>query len=129
LPYGLGTLSSPSTGFLPFLAGLAISSFACVGIIHATLRRGQGVGWKPKMKGLRWQKALIVFCSLLVYVLLLKILGFSLCTTLFVGFLMRAIQPQRWTVVFIGAVATAIIAFTVFELWLQAQLPRGPWGF
>lgn len=75
------------------------------------------------------EKTLIVLLALLAYVLLLKPLGFSLCTALFIGFLMRAVQPQRWSVVMVGAIGAAVGAYGIFEIWLKAQLPQGPWGF
>lgn len=129
VPYGLGTLDSPGTGFLPFLSGMAITLFSSIGLVHATLKRRMGVGWKPMMRGLIWKKTLIVLLALFAYVLLLKPLGFSLCTALFIGFLLRAVQPQRWPVVMIGAIGAAAGAYGIFEAWLKAQLPRGPWGF
>jgi hypothetical protein len=129
VPYGLGTLDSPGTGFLPFLSGLAVTFFSSIGLVHATLRRRAGVGWKPVMRGVIWRKSLIVLMALLAYVWLLKPLGFSLCTALFIGFLLRAVQPQRWSVVMTGAIGAALGAYGIFEVWLKAQLPRGPWGF
>jgi len=129
VPYGLGTLDTPGTGFLPFLSGLAITLLSFIGLVHATLQRRMGFGWKPMMRGLIWKKTLIVLLALLAYVLLLKPLGFSLCTALFIGFLLRTVQPQRWPVVLTGALGAAAGAYGIFEAWLKAQLPRGPWGF
>jgi len=129
IPYGLGTLDSPGTGFLPFLSGMAITIFSFIGLMLATLKRRMGVGWKPMMQGLIWKKSFIVLVALLAYVLLLKPLGFLLCTALFIGFLLRAVQPQRWPVVMAGAIGTAAGAYGIFEVWLKAQLPKGPWGF
>ncbi len=76
LRYGLGTLDSPGTGFLPFLAGLAISLFSMIGLVHSTLKLKKGEGWKPVMQGLTWKKSLIVLGALFAYALLLKPLGF-----------------------------------------------------
>jgi len=129
VPYGIGTLGSPGTGFLPFLTGLAMAVFAFIGMLHSTWRRRQGEGWRPKIEGLKWQKSLLVLAALAAYVLLLKPLGFSLSTALFVGLLLRAIQPQKWAVVIAGGLAAAAGSFLVFEVWLQAQLPKGIWGF
>jgi hypothetical protein len=129
IPYGLGTLGSPGTGFLPFLTGLGMGFFAFIGMLHSTWRRRQGVGWKPKIKGLKWQKSLLVLAALVAYVLLLVPMGFFLCTALFVGFLLRAIQPQKWPVVIVGGFGAAAASFLIFEVWLQAQLPKGIWGF
>ncbi len=129
LRYGLGPLDSPGTGFLPFLAGSAISLLALIGLIHATVKRARGAGWKPVMRGALWKKSLLVMAALFAYALLMKPLGFFLCTALFIGFLLRAVEPQRWLVVAAGAVCTALGAYGIFEVWLKAQLPRGPWGF
>jgi hypothetical protein len=129
VPYRLGTLDSPGTGFLPFLSGMAITLFSSIGLVHATLKRRMGVGWKPMIQGLIWKKSLLVLVALFAYVLLLKPLGFFLGTALFIGFLLRAVQPQRWPVVMAGAIGTAAGAYGIFEVWLQAQLPKGPWGF
>ena len=127
--YGLGPLESPGTGFLPFLAGCAIALLATIGLIQSTLKQRRGVGWTPILRGVRWQKPLLVMAALAAYALLMKPLGFVLCTVLFIGFLLRAVEPQRWSVVILGAVGAALGAFAVFNLWLKTQLPLGPWGF
>ena len=127
--YDLGTLDSPGTGFLPFLAGLAICLFSVIGLVHGTLIQRRGTGWKPTIKGVMWRKSLVVLLALLAYALLMKPLGFLLCTTLFIGFLLAAVQPQRWYVVISGAIGTAIGTYGIFEVWLKAQLPTGPLGF
>jgi putative tricarboxylic transport membrane protein len=127
--YDLGTLDSPGTGFLPFLAGLAISFFSILGLVAGALKKRSGIVWKPITAGLMWKKSLIVMLALLAYALLLTPLGFLLCTILFVGFLLVAVQPQRWYVVISVAIGTAIGAYGIFEVWLKAQLPKGPLGF
>jgi hypothetical protein len=127
--YGLGAAESPGTGFMPFLAGLAIFFFASIGAIHGFVKRRAGSPWKPILQGVDWKKSFVVLAALIAYALLLKPLGFSLSTALFIAFLMRAVQPQKWPVVAAGAVGTALGAYAIFELWLKAQLPRGPWGF
>ena len=129
LSYPLGTLDSPGTGFMPFLAGLAIAFFALIGLIQGTLQIRRGSGWRPVLKNYSWGKSLVVLAALFAYALLLKPLGFFFCTALFIGFLLRFVKPQRWPVVFFGALATAGGAYAIFEVWLQAQLPKGPWGF
>ncbi len=128
LQYKLGTPASPGTGFMPFLAGLAICFFSGIGLIHSTLRRRQGEGWVPLLRGVLWKNALIILISLLAYALLLVPLGFSLTTALFIAFLLRAIAPQRWSVVVACSILTAAASFLLFEVWLKAQLPKGPLG-
>jgi len=126
--YKLGTPASPGTGFMPFLTGVAICFFSGVGLFHASFRKRQGEGWVPLIRGVRWRNALIILISLQVFALLLVPLGFFLCTILFIAFLLRAIVPQRWIVVIGCALLTATASYLIFEVWLKAQLPKGPLG-
>jgi hypothetical protein len=129
LQYKLGTLSSPGSGFMPFLSGLAIGFFSVVGFTHATIRKNRGEAWASLLQGVRWEKALIVLISLFAYDLLLVPIGFFLCTMLFIGFLLRVIAPQRWPMVIGGALLTATASYIGFEVFLKAQLPKGFLGF
>ncbi len=129
LKYGLGTLVNPGTGFTPFLAGSAIFLFSSIGLVRATLEQKKGLGWKSPIRGLAWGKSFIVLAALFSYTLAVIPLGFSLSTALFIGFLLRAARPQRWSVVIIGSFSTAFAAYLIFEVLLGAQLPKGPWGF
>jgi putative tricarboxylic transport membrane protein len=128
LQYKLGTPAAPGTGFMPFLTGSAICFFSGIGLIHATLRKKQGEGWTPVLLGVTWKNAMIILVSLLAYALLLFPLGFVITTTLFIAFLLRAIVPQRWSVVIACSILTAAASYLIFEVWLKAQLPKGPLG-
>jgi len=128
LQYRLGTLAAPESGLMPFLSGAAIALLAALGFLLGTLRRLRGEGWRPLFRGVAWRRGLLTLGALLGYLLLQTRLGFTLTTVLFIGFLLRAIFPQRWSVVIVTAVLTAAIAYLVFEVWLQAQLPMGPFG-
>jgi len=128
LQYKLGTPASPGTGFMPFLTGVGICFFSGIGLIHATLRRKRGEGWVPLLKGVVWKNAMIILISLLAYALLLKPLGFIITTAVFIAFLLRAIFPQRWSVVIACSILTALGSYLIFEVWLKAQLPKGALG-
>jgi putative tricarboxylic transport membrane protein len=127
--HGLGTMAAPGSGFITFVAGMGICLFAAIGLIEASLRQGKEGGWTPILKGVRWQITLLVLCALTAYALLLSPLGFILCTALFVGFMLRVVKPQGWLVVAAGGILAALGTYGIFELWLKAQLPKGPWGF
>jgi len=129
LQYKLGTLSSPSSGFMPLLSGLAISFFSLMGFIDATIRKKKGEVWTGFLKVVRWEKALIVLISLFAYGLLLGPIGFFLCTLLFIGFLLRVIVPQRWLLVTGGSLLITVASYIVFEVFLKARLPKGFLGF
>ncbi len=129
LQYKLGTLSSPGSGFLPFLSGSVIGFLSIVGFIHATIRKNRGEVWDSFLKAVRWEKALIIIISLFAYGLLLGPIGFFLCTLLFIGFLLRVIVPQRWLLVIGGSLLITVASYVVFEVLLKAQMPKGFLGF
>lgn len=128
LTYNLGSPMAPGSGLMPFLCGAAMCFLAVAGFTFTTLSKRRAETEGPLFKGQAWQRSVLTLGALLALLLLMKPLGFTLATVLFVGFLLRAIVPQRWPVVILVTLLTAAISFLVFEVWLQAQLPRGPWG-
>jgi putative tricarboxylic transport membrane protein len=126
--YGLGKLSSPGPGFVPFLSGLAIAGLALVVFLHQ-LTRGTQENLKPLWSGKDWPTMLKILGALVLYASFLKDLGFLLVTFLLIVYLFRVIKPMGWIKVLGGAFLTAFGSYAVFELWLQAQLPRGIFGF
>jgi multisubunit Na+/H+ antiporter MnhB subunit len=129
LPYELGGLHAPKTGFLPFVTGAAACILSLIGFVTATMKRKQGEKWKRVLKGFLWEKPLITMGALVAYAGVLNTLGFIITTALLVAFLLRAIIPQKWSVVISGAVLTPFIAYLVFQVCLKTQLPMGFLGF
>jgi hypothetical protein len=73
----------------------------------------------------RLSKVFYILTSLFVYALLLSSLGFILCTAIFIGFLLVAIERQRWPVVISTAVLVPFISYLIFDIWLKMNLPKG----
>ncbi len=128
ISYGLGSLYSPGSGFMPFLTGAVIIFFSGIGFVRSTMARKKGETWRDALHGLNWRNPFIILASLVAYTLLLKLIGFFLCTFFFIAFLFKTIAPRRWIVVLGGAILTAIASYFIFEIWLKAQLPKGPFG-
>jgi hypothetical protein len=129
IPYGLGSLHRPATGFVPFLTGFAICILSGIGFIAGTKRQRKGEKWKSAFKGLTWHNPLIAFAAIIVYALVIEWLGFLITSFLLVGFLLRVIIPQKWWVVIVGATLTSIIFYAFFQIWLGTQLPKGILNF
>jgi putative tricarboxylic transport membrane protein len=129
IQYKIGTLSEPNSGLMPFLVGAGICFFSAIGFFQATLQKKRGEGWHKVFEGFLWTKVLIVLACLWGYVLLINFMGFFFTATLFIGILLRAVVPQRWPAVILGGVFTALCSYWIFEVWLMAQLPKGPLGF
>ena len=127
LRYGWGSLESPGAGFVPFFAGAAMAGFSAF-----TILQGLTKGWHPLQKlweGVRWQRPATVTVSLLLYSAFMEDLGFLASTVILMTYLYRMLEPSSWKETLLTALATTIGFYLVFQIWLEAQLPRGLLGF
>jgi putative tricarboxylic transport membrane protein len=124
---GLGTLTHPGPGFLPFWCGAILAGLSLLVFIQGRLagRRGEPRTPGHRWEGVRWFKTVFVVLAMLVYALLFTYLGFILGTTLLLIFLFKAVEPEKWPMAVGGAILTSVVCFVVFGLWLDIQLPRG----
>jgi len=124
---GLGTLTNPGPGFLPFWCALILSGLSCLVFFHRLLARTQGETQELRSlwQGVRWPKGIYVVTAILAYALLFTTLGYLLSTIALLLFLFKAIEPQRWIMAIGGAVLASFVSFVLFALWLDVQLPRG----
>jgi putative tricarboxylic transport membrane protein len=74
----------------------------------------------------RIAKVALLLVVLIAYTFLLDLLGYLLCTFFLVLFMLRAIDPQRWTVALGMAAMIAAGSYILFAIWLSVPLPRGP---
>jgi len=123
----LGSFHNPGPGFLPFIAGSVLGVLAA--IVYLQARRSAVSAAQTKRP--LWtnpggvKKIVLVTLALLVYVAVMEYLGFLISTFMFFVFLLRTIEPQRWSVVMLESVLASGVSYFIFEIWLQAQLPRG----
>jgi hypothetical protein len=126
--YGLGKFSSPGPGFMPFLSGLVLAGLALVVFLQQLSNKS-----KEKLKDLwaqkNWPTIMMVMGSLVLYTIFFRFLGFLLDTFLLTAFLLRVMEPLSWKKVLAGAIGAAVGSYAIFQLWLEAQLPKGFLGF
>jgi putative tricarboxylic transport membrane protein len=120
----LGALRDPGSGFLLFWVGVVMMGLALC-VLGGALRAPAGPGLAALWAGARWPKVAGVLIALVAYGYALPWLGFLATTTLLLLVLFKAIEPQRWSVAIGGALASALVAWIVFRLWLGTQLPAG----
>jgi len=128
MKYGLGELSSPGPGFMPFLSGLAIAGLALV-VFFQQLSKGSKEKLKDLWSQTNWPSIMMVMGALVLYTIFFRVLGFLLDTLLLTAFLLRVMEPFSWKKVLAGAIGAAFGSYTIFQLWLEAQLPKGFLGF
>ena len=121
----LGTLHDPGSGFMFFWVGLIMVGLS-LSIFIKGMRKGEDAqGIRSMFSGLRWPKVIYVLIALSLYAYIFNFLGFILATVLLLIFLFKAIEPQRWSAAILGAMASSMVAYLVFQVWLGSQLPKG----
>ena len=125
----LGGLHKPGPGFFPFLVGsiLGILSFLIFLQSFKALPGDEKRAFWPNPK--RSLKMTYILIALILYALGMDYVGFLFSTLLFLGFLLKAIEPQRWSVVLSGSILGTILFYGVFKYWLDIPFPTGILGF
>lgn len=121
----LGGLHDPGSGFMFFWVGVIMIGLSLSILIKAIRKKSQTGEMRSMWVHVQWKKIVAVLAVLFLYAYVFTLLGFILSTVLLLIFLFKAVEPQRWSVAIIGAVASSLIAYAVFQVWLGSQLPRG----
>ena len=119
----LGSVHDPGSGFMLFWVGVVILLLAAIVLVGAVRRKpdtGPHMVWSD-----RWKKVAMVVAALVAYAWVLSWLGFIGTTFVLLVVLFKFVEPQRWWVALGGAVASTLVAYAVFHLWLGAPLPPG----
>ena len=130
--YSLMRAGIPGAGLFPLLAGLALILLSLVGLAESLRNFGADRGEKSPTLFVQkdsWRKLALALAGLFGYWFLLGPLGFLLTTLLFMFFLLRFIEPQRWITTLSTTFLTTGLSYAVFRLWLRVPLPKGILGF
>ena len=122
----IGSLAQPDDGFMPMLAGSAITVLSA----RLTWRglRCPAPGsrhqpfWPEARSGLR---VLCVVGAMLTYALAFEWMGFAPVTFALFLFLLRTIDPVPIKTAVLTSLLVIAGCFLLFQVWLQVQLPAG----
>lgn len=105
---------------------MALSIFQVISEFFPKLKSSGPIAW-PQGK---WRnQVLYVAMSIIIYLSVLDIVGFSLGTFLLVAALVRIFGQYRWLTILGVALFSATLCTTVFKIGLEVQLPNGLLGF
>jgi len=129
---GLGDINEPGPGFFPFCMSVCLISFSSIHFIYSLKKPGAlnfaiDKRFWPETDGMK--RILFTIISLFIFVIALSYIGFVLTTMLFMVFVSRFIEPQKWFTVFLLTSLTTCLSYSIFQLWLKANLPVGFLGF
>ena len=123
----LGSLHNPGPGFLPFATGAILAGLSFIYHLQSlrvlSPKKMAEPLWKDRDRGI---KIVLTVFALLFYAVIMESLGFLMTTFVFLAFLLRFIEPQRWSTVLLGSLLASGVSFCIFDLLLRCQLPRGP---
>jgi len=120
----IGAWNEPGPGFLPFWGGIILVMMS-LSLLAITWKRVGLASPSFFPESDSWKRVTATFVALIAYNLVFDVLGFTLATFLFIGFLVKFIFPQSWLRSFIVAASAALIAKLLFVNFLQTQLPKG----
>ena len=125
---GLGTLHKPGAGFLPFWSGVFIGILALV-LFFQGLKSGEGGQVEEGSGKVNWKSMTLTLVYFLAYIVCFDYVGFITATVLFVGVILKTIEKKSWLTAASVSVGMALASYYGFNVWLQAELPKGLIGF
>lgn len=123
--YPFGKLSKIGPGFLPFYLGLVLIALSIIILLKTFLEPMGGGITQNSLKKEKVFRVASVFFSMVAYAFFIGRLGFPITTFFFVFALFRVAEGYKWIPSIVGALATTICNYLVFDLWLQCQFPKG----
>jgi putative tricarboxylic transport membrane protein len=122
LPFG--TLSSPQPGFFPLILAIFLALFSVLLLAQEIPQTGRETG--AFLGGVAlWKRIGLAIGALVAFGLLFETLGYLLSTFLFIVFLLRAVERQKWWLVVVVAFCTSLVTYLLFGLLLNTSLPAG----
>jgi putative tricarboxylic transport membrane protein len=117
----LGSISSPSTGFMPFIIGIILIIFSIASAVPLVLSPEKSNQTPLRIE--RFRDPAIVAVSMIVYALVLERLGFVASTFVLIVFLAKLVGGTTIVrSVILGGLATAA-CYLVFGVLLGVRLP------
>jgi putative tricarboxylic transport membrane protein len=132
LQFDLGTFHQPGPGFVALLTGLFIAAMGLAMVVARAMskrRPDKASGGDHPFQIEAWRRLVYTMVLLLAYVILIEPVGFILTTFLLMFGLFFDYRKRNYLWSLFFSIATALVSYLVFEVWLRCQLPRGlfPW--
>lgn len=126
LGLGIGSISAPGPGLIPFGTGALLILFSVATIAEALVtRHTEAVTGGALFSRTRWPVVLIVLVSLFAYALVLDFLGFLPATFLVMTLLFKIPEYQSWRKALATAALTTVCTYLLFVYALRCSLPSG----
>jgi putative tricarboxylic transport membrane protein len=126
---GLGSLSSPESGLMPFLTGCFIGLLGLVLVLlDARGRKEEKKSRTETSEGMFSRKGVLSLTAMFLYLVLLTPLGFLISSFLLVFALFKIMEPRKWLEPLFLTVSSVLFSYLVFCVWLRVSFPKGIFG-
>ncbi len=119
----------PGPAFLPFWLGVLLAVFATILFVSAWRRPATEKESEAVFPG---KQALLIITLVMIglagYIFLIEVLGYLVDTFLFIVFLMKVVQHEKWSLTLMVAVGSTAALFITFQILLQITLPSNMFG-
>ncbi len=125
----VGDFHKPGPGFFSLWSGVILGTLSFLVFLQSfkgVSKDERKVFWPNPQRGLKMIYTIIL---LTLYAIGMNYLGFLFSTLLFLGCLLKIIEPQRWLTVFVWSILGTIGSYGIFKYWLEVQFPVGILGF
>jgi len=125
---GLGHFHHPGPGFIFFFGALLIIILGTIDLaINFTIKekRGEIKKIKPLWSGLQWGKVLLALSGLIIYIYVLKYLGFFLSVFLLSVLLFNGVGSSKWWMGIGLSLITSLFFYLLFQIGLNIPFPQG----
>lgn len=122
----MGTANRPGAGLFPILVGVSLLGLS-LALFVGSLKTKEiaAEDQEPFPKGKDRQRVLAVAVTLALFVLLLKPLGYGVCSAALMATILRLLGLRRWGRIIPISLATAAVSYYLFDALLGVPLPQG----
>jgi hypothetical protein len=124
MKYSLGQWANPGPGVFPLIVGGVWVALA-IGHLVSVFRRHKALEGEILQENKRTTKVLFMIAALVVYLLVVKTLGFFLTTFLFVIVCSRLAGARDWGRPVAFSIGLNLFCYLLFGMWLKLSFPKG----
>ena len=121
----LDDVRDPGPGFVPFFLGLTLAVLSIIAFIFPDTQKKMAAFWNDWRKG---RDIIFIFAALVVYLLLVRTLGFYIDTFLLMTFLLKAFGEKGIKRPLLISLLTVGVTYLLFHKLLFIPFPQGLLG-
>jgi putative tricarboxylic transport membrane protein len=117
----VGTLNKPDVAFFPVIVSILLMGLALAAWAKAVRAKGKKAGFDL---GEHWVRLIPTILVIVAYVVLLKPVGYLVCTFLAVVIFSKLVKCTWKSALLISLICT-VVSFVALRFYLMSPIPRG----